>query len=461
MFNSGFLLLMDLKIEELKKINLKVMENILVIGGGLMGSSVCWKLAEAGAKVLLLEQQGKNYNQGSSYGAARIVRSLGPKKDIFSYVHNRTVKEVAHLIDFLNKNKAKSAKEHRMDEVYTTSPVSYIYPKNEYEALKKLRYKKQRKDYRRASGDSAFRKFGVTLPDDQVLVREFRKYSGTFNPKELIRKLRMGIKQKGGRIKYEHQVIGLHKKEDFFEVEVLNTKTNKQQTIQAKKVVLAAGPYTVSILKDFAPYFNRLITPKRVLLAYYKIKQERYEQLSPAAKKSILNAHPVFSQIGKEYFSMIEENDGKNSPVFKVGGHQLRRNIIDLDQVWDLEVRKKELKWIKKKFRKYMEMLEIFLDKKDIELVEAYNCVYSMSRTEVPYVTPILNEFGSLEKNLVVIGGMSGVGAKGCLGYGVLGANLILEKKGESSKMYRRAAKKLGNPMVRLHSRKVRWGRLF
>lgn len=435
------------------------MESIVVIGGGLMGTSVAWKLVEQGEKVLLLEQQAKKYSKGSSYGSARIARSLGPKKDVFSFVHNRTVKEVKQLIDFLNKD--KSTEKHKMEDIYSTSPVSYLYSKDQYQDIDKLKYKKQRKDYRKASGDSAFRKFGVTLDDDQVLVREYRPYSGTINPKELIKKLRLGIAKKGGRVKYQHQVVHLVKKDDLFEIKVLNTKTNKTKTIQAKKVIVAAGPHTVGVLKDFAPYFNRVITPKRVLLSYFKISDQRFEKLSPKEVKSILAAQPMFSQLGKEFFSMIEEMDKKGNPVFKVGEHRVRRNIIDLDKIWNLPPRKKEVKKIKKQFRKYLEMLEIFLDKKDIELVDAYNCVYSVTRTEVPLVTPILNKFGSLDKNIVVIGGMSGVGAKGCLAYGVLGADLILGKKGEASKMYRKTVKVLGSPLTRLHTRGRRRGRLF
>ena len=435
------------------------MENILVIGGGLMGCSAAWKIAEQNEKVLLVEQQATNYTNGSSFGAARISRSLGPKKDIFSFVHNRTVREVENLIHFLNEN--KSSRKHQMEDIYSTSPVSYLYSKDQYEAIDKLRYKKQRKDYRRASGDAAFRKFGVTLKPDQVLVREYRQYSGTINPEELLKKLRLGIKQKGGQIKYNHKVISLIKKEDYFETEVVNTKTNKSQIIQSKKVVVAAGPYTVSVLKDFAPYFNRILTPKRVLLSYFKISEERYQQLSEAEIKNMLAAQPMFSQLGKEYYSMIEKMEKKGSPLFKAGGHQIRRNIIDLDKVWDYEPPKKELKWIKKKFRKSLEMLEIFLKKKEIECTSYRNCVYSVTKTQVPLVTNIFNEYGSLDKNIIVIGGMSGVGAKGCLGYGVIGANLILGKKGESSKIYRKAAKAFGNPSVRLYTKKPRRGRLF
>lgn len=87
--------------------------------------------------------------------------------------------------------------------------------------------------------------------------------------------------------------------------------------------------------------------------------------------------------------------------------------------------------------------------------------MYSMTRNEIPLVSHIFNRYGSLDKNIVLIGGMSGVGAKGCLGYGTIGANLILGNPEESSKVYRKAVKAFGNPSVRLHTRKPRNGRLF
>lgn len=435
------------------------MENIVVIGGGLMGSSVTWKLAERGEKVLLLEQQGKNYHNGSSFGAARISRSLGPKKDIFSFVHNKTVKEVEKLIDYLNA--VSTGRLHQMEDIYNTSPVSYLYDKSQYDQINKLRYKKQKYDYRRGSGDSAFRKFGVTLKPNQVLVRENRLHSGTINPKALIKKLRIGIDAKGGQIKYHSKVVNLEKKDGIFEIEVVNTSTQKTKIIKAKKVVVAAGPYTVSVLKKFAPYLNRILTPKRVFLAFFKIKDKRYAELSPAEIKSIFASQPMFSQIGKEYFSMIAQVDKNGIPVIKAGGHKIRRNIIDLDRVWTMAPIKKEVKWLRKQFKKYMEMLEIYVKKKEIELVDAYNCVYTETRSHIPLVTAIQNEYGSLDKDIVIISGMSGIGAKGCLGYGTIGANLITGKQGPSTKIYRRAEHAFGNPSSRLWTRRPRRGRLF
>ena len=41
--------------------------DVVVIGGGLMGSSTAWQLARDGQRVLLLEKQGEVYTQGSSF----------------------------------------------------------------------------------------------------------------------------------------------------------------------------------------------------------------------------------------------------------------------------------------------------------------------------------------------------------------------------------------------------------
>lgn len=436
------------------------MENILVIGGGLMGSSVAWKLAERGAKVIVIEQQGKQYTTGSSYGTARISRSLGPKKDVFSYAHKKTVKEVTNLLDFLNAEKPKKA--HNIDEVYSTSPVSYLFRREDYYKVKKFRFKKQKRDFRTASSNSSFRKFGMSIPDDTILVREKRLYSGTLNPTVLIDKLRIGIEKKGGKIKYEHQVVGLVKKEAIFEVSVLNLKTKKTQKLKAAKVIVASGAYLAETLKDFAPYFNRVITPKKVVQSFLKISDERYAELTDLEKNAIHEGLPYFSQIGKEYFALIEKTGkGDTCPIIKAGGHQRRRNIHDLAKVWSEKPQKKDLKWIKKRFRKHLEMFEVYVSKKDIEEVSTNNCVYAETRSKIPIVTPIFNKYGSLDRNIVVIGGMSGIGAKGCLCYALLAADLLLGKSDKPSKMYRRMVKAFANPSVNLYTKRKKRGHLF
>ena len=45
--------------------------DVLVIGGGLMGSAAAWQLSRTGKRVLLLEKQAAVYNSGASLGVVR------------------------------------------------------------------------------------------------------------------------------------------------------------------------------------------------------------------------------------------------------------------------------------------------------------------------------------------------------------------------------------------------------
>lgn len=404
-----------------------------------MGSSAAWQLSNYGEKVLLIEQQGKKYKEGSSYGASRITRSLGPKKDIFSFLQRQTVEETKKLLQYLN---GLDSSKHKMKEIYSTSPVTYLFHKSQEKEIKKFRYKGQKDKFKKAAGDKAFRKLGLTLPDDYIAVREYKKYSGTFNPKALITKLRLGIKKKGNKIRFNQKATSILKKGDYYEVKIKNTKTGKTKKLQAKKVIVAAGPYTVPLLKKMAPYFKRFIMPKRVMLSYFSIDKKRYNSYTKQQKRLIIKAQPMFYQNGEMYFSMID-TIGKNGPVFKMGGHMSRANIPDLEAVWKLQPRNKEIKWNRKEFVKYLRMLEIPIKKKEIIYEKGCACVYSVAKTKIPYVTPILTKNGIVDNNLVMIGGMSGTGAKGCLTYGLLAADLLLDS-GDSSPIYQKTKRALG-----------------
>ena len=69
-----------------------LMRTVIIVGAGLMGSAAAWQLARQGNHVLLLEQQDENYTNGSSYGEARVTRSLGEKEDIFTYLKDECVR---------------------------------------------------------------------------------------------------------------------------------------------------------------------------------------------------------------------------------------------------------------------------------------------------------------------------------------------------------------------------------
>ena len=79
----------------------------------------------------------------------------------------------------------------------------------------------------------------------------------------------------------------------------------------------------------------------------------------------------------------------------------------------------------------------------DLEYISGYSCVYSLSKSEVPYVTNIFKEDNEIDLDFVFIGGMSGTGAKASLGYGLIAANLIMNKENHST-IYQKTKLALG-----------------
>lgn len=416
-------------------------KDIVVIGGGLMGSSTAWHLSNQGENVILIEQQDPAYTFGSSFGEARISRSLGPENDIFSYLHNQSVTETEKLIQFLNDK--EGSVNHLMEDIYTTSPVTYLYYKSWQNTVTNLIDNQHDPFEYAASAEEAAQKFGMSVPDSALVLREFKQYSGTMNPKELIKKLHTGIQHHGNSIWYNHKVTGLRKKDGLYEIEMTHTKTGASKKIFSKNIVSAAGPYTGKLLKDIAPQFDELITPKRVFLAFLKIDPATYGSLSTDQKQKINEFYPVADFTSDLMFSMIEKKDDNGVPIIKIGGHFIREDIQNLDQVWKKDLTSEEKEWGLKTTLNYLQYLNIPIQNDDLKYIDGYSCVYSLTESEVPFVTNILNEKNQPDPNFIVLGGMSGVGAKGTMTYGLIGANLLLQKS-EDSEIYQHTKSALG-----------------
>jgi glycine/D-amino acid oxidase-like deaminating enzyme len=417
-------------------------ENIVVIGGGLMGSATGWELSKYGEDVLLIEQQDSIYTYGSSLGEARISRSLGPKNDIFSYLQRTSITETEKLIQFLNETEGNE--NHKIEDIYRTSPVTYIRYKSQKDEMAAL-LTDQTVQYEFAPNkEKAAELFGMDIPDSIMIIREYKKHSGTLNPQALITKLHQGIKYAGNQVLYNEKVSSLKRVNEHFEIQLTNQKTGVKRTLLSKKVVSAAGPYNGELLKDVAPYVSELITPKRLFLAFFKIKKAVYENWSAEYKKRLQDFYPVADIDSEIFYSMIEGYDEDGSPIIKVGGHYLRTDIEDLDQVWKKELTTEEIEWSKTNTIDYLNMLAMPLQASDLEFHKGYSCVYSLTKSEVPYVSNIIKNESDVDPNLVLIGGMSGIGAKGSLTYGLMAANLLLDKD-DKSPLYQAAKAALGS----------------
>ena len=398
----------------------------MVIGGGLMGSATAWQLARQGEKVTLFEQQDSVYTFGSSYGDARISRALGPKNDLFTYLQQRSVKETDELLQYLSE---KTGQPQRMDEIYHTSPVTYLYYRSARHDFDQLLKNQPIPIQYATNATDALSEFDISIPDSAMVIREFNPYSGTLNPHLLIQKMQSGIRLAGGNIKYQHRVTHLDREGDLYALEVEDLANGSRARILAKRVVAAAGPYNGTLLQDIAPYVSDLIHPERVFLTFFKIKPEVYDQFSTAEKQKLIDYLPVADLTPEIMYAMVEKWDEDGTPILKIGGHYLRREITNLDNVWEKPVSESEAAWARDHLTGYLQQIHLPVTAEDLVQTDGRSCVYSLTRTEMPYVTHLMNTDKRQDPNLVLIGGMSGIGAKGTLSYGLIAANLLLGKE--------------------------------
>jgi len=430
------------------------MKPTIVIGGGLMGSATAWHLAQQGESVILLEQQDSIYTTGSSLGETRISRSLGPEDDIYAYLQIRGIEKTQKLIDFLN---TKESGKHSMEDIYSTSPVTYIFYPKTSEEIEVFNLNKP-DTLQASSGDSisfapdaetAMKKFGMQLPDSLKVIREYRKYSGTMNPRALIQKLHKAISYTSNEVRYNQKVDQLKRTDQGYQLTIQDTKNQSSQIIEAEKIIAAAGPYNGKLLQHISPAIDQLITPKRLFLAFLKIKPSVYNSWSAEQKDKLLNGYPIIKLHDELFYSMIEQFDSDGTPILKVGGHFKRTPITNLDEVWTTLVSNEESEWSIRETVEYLQMIGFDLDKNDLEFHDGYSCVYSLTQSEVPYVINLPQPDGTLDKNAVLVGGMSGVGAKGTMTYGHMASHLLLRKKGSDDRMYQITQKALGNERLK------------
>lgn len=407
----------------------KMLYDVIILGGGLMGSAAAWHLSNLGKNVLLIEQQGQNYHKGSSKGMARITRSSNIEDNaLWSILNDRSVREVQNMIRYLNRKGVKMT----IEDIYTTTPISYIARQEE---LNRLVRNLERQDVHfeiATTPEEGKAKFGVKLKEGTFLQREYKTNSGTFSPQKLIQALHQAITLQGGKIMYQTEAIGIEREGDHYKVAARKTK-QRPQALFARQLISAAGAYTGTLLRHRAPYFQSLIRPKRVFLAFFELRDGHWQHLNPEQKAQLKNGFPLIDRSphdqAEEFFAMIENYDAKGNPTIKTGGHFQRSSVKDPDDIWGQKLSQEEIYWSKAKLVEYLKVLNLPIEAMLIKLVNQYSCIYSLTDNEVPYVTQIYDENLHKEKNFVVIAGLSGVGAKGAMAYGLIAANLLLGQR--------------------------------
>ena len=144
------------------------------------------------------------------------------------------------------------------------------------------------------------------------------------------------------------------------------------------------------------------------------------------------------------FFSMIEYFDEEGVPIIKVGGHFQRSEIQDLDKVWEEELSEEEIAFGYNNTLKYLSLNNVPIDSTDLQYIHGYSCVYSLTKTEIPYVSYIPNEEGQNREDLVALCGLSGVGAKGAMTYGLMAAKLVQQLPEKQDSMLAQIMERMG-----------------
>ena len=180
-----------------------------------------------------------------------------------------------------------------MQDIYTTSPVTYIYTQSKLNDIENLLDGQLVKYEYASTKEEAEEKFEMKISYTTIVIREYKQYTGTLNPKVLIKKLHQGIKKSGNRVQYNQKVNDLKKADGIYKITISDTKTGINKTILSKKIVAAAGPYNGTLVKDIAPYFSSSINPKRLFLSFLKIDSGKYDELTLEEKNRIRESYPV------------------------------------------------------------------------------------------------------------------------------------------------------------------------
>ncbi len=267
----------------------------------------------------------------------------------------------------------------------------------------------------------AWEKFKMRVKDE-IVIREYKEFSGTVNPRALIKALHQGIKNCGGTIRYDSEIRSIERLAAGYRI-TLCASAGEERFIESEKLVIAAGPHNGRILENLLPSFRELLTPTRMFLAFFKMNGEMFATLPEEAKAKFTSGFPVAKFDNQVFYAMVEKYAHDGSPVIKVGGHNRR---FELKQIsWNERMPESEIAWCKDHLLSYLTKLGFSFAQEDWDCMCTYSCIYTLSNNEVPYVTNVLHQDQSIDPNAVVIAGLSGIGAKGSLAYGKFAADLL------------------------------------
>ena len=208
--------------------------DVIVIGGGAMGSATAYELIKRGAKTRLFEQYMMGHDLGSSHGYSRIIR-----RDYYE------APDYVPLVDRAYELWRETEETLGDKLLFITGIVGMGLPGGEYLTGSALSCKLHAIPHERMSAAETRKRFPQFNPPDHFQA-VFQKDGGILAIERCILTYRTLSRKKGGLIHEDEEVLAIVPENGGKSFRV---KTRKGE-YTAEKVVVCAGPWASRLLKD-------------------------------------------------------------------------------------------------------------------------------------------------------------------------------------------------------------------
>jgi sarcosine oxidase len=232
--------------------------DVLVIGGGAMGSAAAWQLAGRGREVVLLERFGPGHKNGASHGASRNFN--------LSYADPDYLALLQEALPLWRRLESETG-ERLLDQVGIVNHGGAINQGGvDYDtvaaALTRHGFDAEFVD----AGEAARRWPGIRF-EGRVL---FTPQAGRLNADAAVRALQTAASAQGARVAHHRRVTAITPVDDdhvTVRARVLDPgtgdETGEVETFDARRVVVALGAWTTKLLGGVLPLPRLVVTQEQ------------------------------------------------------------------------------------------------------------------------------------------------------------------------------------------------------
>ncbi|WP_435298690.1 FAD-dependent oxidoreductase [Timonella sp. A28] len=255
--------------------------DVVVIGGGAMGSAAAWQLAQRGRSVALLEQFDAQHRQGSSHGGSRIYRSTYAQDEYLSLM--RQALPLWHELE----------SEARTQLLSPVGLVSHGYPPFDFE--------------------EPMRAHGIDLTVFTSDEAQERWPGMRFEGKVLYESATAGRVHADRTVSALHQQAEKHGADIFYNTRVVNARhavhgvvvETETHDFLAQRVVLAAGGWTNTLARQLLNIDRPLpLDVVEVAPAHFQI----------AAELSVVGGHEIAAPMGEDTWPSFTHDHAPYNP---------------------------------------------------------------------------------------------------------------------------------------------------